>query len=170
MEGVVVDCTKPLSDLTLSEGVQCFLQSNDWTIIAENSRRMWSWLVSDWNTILVMLFLLLPLYATVAFPIFFIYLFIHRYGYKRPMVFDGKENRRKNFWGIYLILAGVVYAAISDGERALQLVSGVMTITGVMILWLGPAWWGELSTAYPVPPAAPNKRGWATEENAHPPP
>lgn len=99
--------------------------------------------VSEWvNTVFV--YALLPAHlASYVLPAQFIVNVFRRYIAKEAFAFDGKEGHRKNFWGTYLVLSGLILLPMYwyDGFMFVQGVSEL--VCGLAIFVLGPSWWGS---------------------------
>src|SRR5262249_10110954 len=84
--------------------------------------------------------LVLTLFASFILPPIFLYLLIKRYALKTPAIFDGKEHKRKNFCGGYLLLSGIILVMVSPQE---WFWGSWVAICGIAIFLLGPSWWAQ---------------------------
>jgi glucan phosphoethanolaminetransferase (alkaline phosphatase superfamily) len=139
------DCSKRLTDLTPSEAYQCFIDAETWQIIGNHLRRMWadftSTTIGEWVEILGASAVLPAMIASYILPVVFVWRLLRRYIAKHVPPLDGKARRRKNFWGQYLLLAGVVFLLLADRDP-LVLAQGLwLVFCGTAILFLGASWW-----------------------------
>src|SRR5262245_8592267 len=57
-------------------------------------------------------------------------------------IFDGKEHKRKNFCGGYLLLSGIIFAMLGiPHEWSVLLLGGWTATCGIAIFLLGSSWW-----------------------------
>jgi hypothetical protein len=105
--------------------------------------------IGEWGEI-ILAFALLPAHLmSYLLPLYFFWHGAMRYVAKHPVVFDGRERHRKNFWGAYLLFSGFVLVALF-GKDSFMFLQGIWEIAcGVTIFLLGPSWWarGQKSVA-----------------------
>jgi hypothetical protein len=138
------DCTKRFVDLTPYEAYQCFLQADIWQAIGKNLRRMWAdftgTTIGDWRGIIFAFALVPAQFASYILPFYFCWLVNRRYVAKDAFVLGGRERRRKNFWGAYLLLSGLIIVALYQYDRFMLLQGGWEAACGAAIFLLGPSW------------------------------
>jgi hypothetical protein len=163
----MADCTKRILDLSPLDAVECFFRADAWQVIGQNLRRIWTDLssltIGEWLAKLgslgqllfelaLVLAALLAAFASYILPLYFIYLLIRRYALKTPAVFDGEEHKRKNFWGGYLLLSGIILVTLYAYDRSLFLLlqGSWQAICGIAIFLLGSSWWAPLEQLQPA--------------------
>src|SRR6266508_3956265 len=119
------DCSKQISDLTPYEAYQCFINADIWQTIGNNSRRIWAQFtgttIGEWGNIILAFALLPAQFASYILPPYFIWLLIRRHVAKDAFTPDGIEDRKKNFWGAYLVLSGLILIAMVPHDRFMLL-------------------------------------------------
>src|SRR5207302_9259233 len=111
--------------------------ADDWTKVSQNLRWMWAHFsnvtIGEWGET-VFAFALLPAqFASYFFPPYFIYLLIKRLCFKSAVSFDGSERRRKNSWGAYLLVSGLILAALYSHDRFMLIQASLEIVCGAMI-------------------------------------
>ena len=87
---------------------------------------------------------LLPAHiASYVLPLYFCWRFIRRFVANDACVLEGREQRRKNFWGAYLLLSGLIVVALFPDDRFMRFQGAWEIACGVAIFLLGPSWWGR---------------------------
>jgi hypothetical protein len=120
-----------------------------WTDLSSLTIGEWLAKLGSLGQLLFWLALALAAFASYILPLYFIYRLIRRrYALKTPAVFDGEADKRKNFWGIYLLLSGVILVMLCTlypHDWFLLLLQGSwQAICGIAIFLLGPSWWAPL--------------------------
>ena len=144
----MLDCTKRLVDLTPYEAYQCFLQADIWQQIGKNTRRMWAdftgTTIGDWGAIIFAFALVPAQLASYILPFIFCGVVMKRYGgAKHALIFDSGLSRRKNFWGAYLLLSGLILVSLYWNDRFMLIQGSWEIVCGVAIFLLGPSWWAK---------------------------
>lgn len=113
----MADCSKKILDFTLGDAYDCFVNAEDWKVVAGNSRRMWASFagttIGEWLGI-IMAFAVLPAQlASYILPPVFLFRFIGRY--RTPTRIASATDKRKQVaWGLYLIASGLLKLAMGE--------------------------------------------------------
>ncbi len=92
-------------------------------------------------------FALVPAHlASYILPLYFIWIVSRRYVAKDTFAFNGKEGLRKNFWGTYLLLSGLILIALYRDDRFMFWQGAWEAICGLAIFLMGPFWWARRLT------------------------
>jgi len=96
---------------------------------------------------------LLPAHiASYLLPLYFCWRFIRRFVSNQAYALEGREHRRKNFWGGYLLLSGLILVALFQDNRFMRY-QGLWEIAcGVAVFLLGPSWWARRTRKTVAPP------------------
>jgi len=81
---------------------------------------------------------LLPAHiASYLLPLYFCWRFIRRFVSNQAYALEGREHRRKNFWGGYLLLSGLILVALFQDNRlhALPRPLGDRVRRGSLLTW-----------------------------------
>ena len=96
---------------------------------------------------------LLPAHiASYVLPLYFCWRFIRRFVANDACVLEGREQRRKNFWGAYLLLSGLIVVALFTDDRFMQFQGAWEIAYGAAIFLLGPSWWTRARKTVAPPP------------------
>jgi hypothetical protein len=89
-------------------------------------------------------FILLQELASMFFPFIFLQPLYQRLSRRYAVALIGNEKRVWILWSIYLITSGAITAMIyrTDGNKIMLFLGGWECFVGVVILVLGPNWWG----------------------------
>jgi hypothetical protein len=101
--------------------------------------------IGEWGAT-VFAFALVPAHlASYILPLHFIWSLLRRYVARDTFTFNGKEALRKNFWGTYLLLSGLILVALYRDDRFMLLQGTWEIACGMGIFLLGPSWWASRS-------------------------
>jgi hypothetical protein len=96
---------------------------------------------------------LLPAHvASYVLPLYLCWRFIRRSVANDAFVLEGGEQGRKNFWGAYVLVSGLILIALFQDDRFMRY-QGVWEIAcGAAIFLLGPSWWARRARKTVAPP------------------
>jgi hypothetical protein len=94
--------------------------------------------------IATMVFIVPQELASMFFTVIFLQRLYHRLSRRYAVTLRGNEKKVWIFWSIYLIASGAITALIyrTEGEPGMFFLGGWECFVGVVILVLGPNWWG----------------------------
>jgi hypothetical protein len=99
--------------------------------------------LGEWVEIILAVALLPAHIASYVLPLYFCWRFIRRFVANDAFALEVKEHRRKNFWGAYLLLSGLIVVALFPDDRFMRFQGAWEIACGVAIFLLGPSWWGR---------------------------
>jgi hypothetical protein len=108
-------------------------------------------ILGEWVETILAVALLPAHIASYVLPLYFCWRFIRRFVANDALVSEGREQRRKNFWGAYLLLSGLTLFGLFQDDPFLRYQGAWKIACGMAIFLLGSSWWAPRAQKSKVP-------------------